>query len=357
MLRRLEIGLVDEGCRVVRVTPESSFPEPSAGLAAALEYGDSPWRVLGPSPIKRLSRVLDENAALGATDEDGPIDVVHAWGEGCWPLGLALARELEASVALEVGSRRGLGLVQSIERRVGGMAGLWLAPDAAMSVAVQRAAKRWPVRTSLWGVHVPDADAGGTRAEGAIESISLCASGREPQALMDLCAALARVKVSGAEPMLFLDASAVEAAPLVWKHAGALGLLPRLTLVPRMESRRDLVLRTDAMIVVDCQGEHKSLVLEAMAAGMTLISRADRLVEVASEPSCAMLVDEPSEIGWSRAVSWLLSKPEEARAFGRAAREHVSRGRLAHLQVRAALDAYALFLKDQPIPIREAQRG
>jgi hypothetical protein len=355
MLRRLEIGLVDEGCRVARAAPASAFPEPAAGLAAVADYNDSPWRFLEPSPVRRIARALDNATPLDTADDEAPIDIIHAWGETCWPLALGLARALSAPVILEVWSRRSLALVTHIERRAASLPGLWLAPDHAMTLAVERLARRWPVRTSRWGVHVPPLPPA-ANADTPIEALCILASGNEPHSIMNLYTALARVTTDREGPMLFMNSDAVERAPALWKHVGALGLLPRLTLVPTMESRRDLVLKTDALIVPECHGEHRSLVLEAMAAGITLISRTDRLIDAASDLALARLVDEPTDSAWAGALSWLLTNPADARALGRAARHHVSHFQLAHHQVRAALDAYAHFLSAQPIPLASPRK-
>lgn len=369
MLRRLEIGLVDEGCRVVRLSPESressATSEPTTGLAATMTYPVAPWRVGPLSPAVSIARAITELPALGSTEEERSIDVIHAWGEGCWGLALSLAKSLGADLAIEVSSRHALSLMQAFEGRAprGGneFTGVWMAPDEAMLSAVDRLARRWPAVCSRWGVHVPPIDETGVPASEPIEAVCVLSSGKEPASVIGLLSALARTPSAGSAPMIFLDARAVERSTSggasVWRHAELIGLLPRLTIIPEMESRRQLVLRADVLVLADCQGEHGSLVLEAMAAGMTLVTRADRLVSISGDPSLAVLVEEPSEAGWTRALAGLLASAADARALGLAGRRHIQMNRLAHVQVRAALDAYARFMEEAPIPLRPAGNG
>ena len=60
MLRRLEVGLIDEGVRVLRATPAGSPEEPTTGLAGTVSYDDRGLWALAPSPVAAIRR-----AALG----------------------------------------------------------------------------------------------------------------------------------------------------------------------------------------------------------------------------------------------------------------------------------------------------
>lgn len=358
MLRRLEIGLVDEGCRVVRVAPEGASIEPATGLAGALSYPDAAWRVGPFSPARAIERALSQLQAFASDDDERSVDVIHVLGHSAWSLALALAELTGADLVFEVPSRPALSEVQATERRAAApCSAVWLAPDESMRSAVERLARRWPVRTGWWGVHVPPIESVSVRRSLPIESMCVLSSGDEPSAVMKLLSALARTPGIPVEPMIFLDARAVERHPEVWRHANALKLLPRLTVISNIESQRELVLRVDAMIQADCRGEHASLVLEAMASAMPVVSRADRLISIASDPSIAILVEEPSEQGWARALTALLGSVADSQALGLAARRYIQTNRLAHVQVRAALDAYAQFMEPAPIPMRPGRGG
>src|SRR5690606_20945714 len=90
MLRRLEIGLIDEGLRVVRANPPVPNPEPTTGLAGALTYNDRAWRYIMPAPERTLARDLMNLSLEARPDSDEepgiPIDLIHAFGDSAAPL-------------------------------------------------------------------------------------------------------------------------------------------------------------------------------------------------------------------------------------------------------------------------------
>lgn len=355
MLRRLEIGLVDEGCRVIRVHPQGAFDEPTTALAAAVSYVDSAWRVWAMSPARSVERALADAALFSSDPDESPVDVIHAFGETCWPTAVSLSLALGADLVLEVWSRRALSLIPQYEKRTAAFTAadlsmIWLAPDRIMSEAAARIAGRWPVLCSRWGVHVPPPDA--ARLD-RIESVCILSSGAEPASLLNLLTTLAGPGAAAPEngPMIFLDARAVEGCPTAWRQARSTGLLSRLTLLPDMESRRQLVLRSDVLVVPDSLGEHRTLTLEAMAAGMVVVARADRLVEATADAGRAVVVEEPSEAGWKRALDTVMSDAALTRAVAAAGRGYIEQHRLAHQQVRATLEAYTAFLRERPIPL------
>lgn len=355
MLRRVEVGLIDEGCRVVRVSPAGSPAEPTAGLAGTIQYDDAPWRRWALSPVKLIERQLEDVVGFGPRSETGATTVVHAWGDRCWRLAIELAGALGAEAALEVWSRAALETITAVERRRRGpmgrdLAAVWLAPDEAMLKEVKRRARRWPALATPWGVHAPTL----TPREDSrpIESLCVLACASANRILLDVLTALARASAEPDRPMIFVDASAAAGRRDAWELAESLKLLPRLTFVPDMESRRDLILRSDVLINATGSGEHRSLILDAMAAGMIVIQRADPIIESASNPSLSFLVETPGAPAWEVAIRNVLSDPSAARSRGRSAAEYIRTHRPAHKHIRAILDAYALLQGDKPIPIR-----
>lgn len=355
MLRRLEVGLVDEGVVVIRAAPEGCSPEPTTGLAGELSYADDAWRLLTLAPSRVLARRLLTMETLGPARDEGPIDVVHVFGTRAWPIGLELAEALGACVVLEVWSGEALGRVDAIERRWtarlerAGGTGLWMCPDAAMDAALARIPRAWEHRVSAWGVHVP-AEARPGAGDGCI-GISILASGARSGALAPMLAGLARASTGRDDVMAFLDAAALKRRPELWKRIVALNLSSRLSVIPETEARRQLVLRADAMVCPDRLGEHRSLVLEAMATGMTLICRSDPLIEATQRQGAALIVERDDEDAWEQAFRGVIDAADHGQAVGMAAREYIRSARLAHGQIRAALDAYAAMVSE-PIPIR-----
>lgn len=356
MLRRLEVGLVDEGVKVVRAIPEGCSLEPTTGLAGELTYADDAWRLLGLSPSRVLARRLDALDTLGpARDDEAIIDVVHIFGTRAWTLGLQLADALGACPLLELWSGEALARVDSVERRwaarfeSAGVAGMWMCPDAAMAAAISRAPRAWAHRLSAWGVHVPTE----VRPGGSDECIglSILASGADAAALAPMLAGLARATAGRDDVMAFLEAEALRRRPELWKRIVGLDLSSRLSAIPETECRRQLVLRSDVLVCPERLGEHRTLLLEAMAIGMTVICRDDPLVEATQKRGPAMIVEKHTEDGWERAFRAVIEAADHGRSIGLAARTYIQGSRLAHGQVKAALDAYAAMVAE-PIPIR-----
>ncbi len=355
MLRRLEVGLVDEGVMVIRAAPDCCSVEPTAGLAGEISYADDPWRLLTLSPSRMLARRLVAMETLGPSRDEGPIDMIHVFGSRAWTIGLELAEALGACIAIEVWSGEALARVDATERRWSarleraGAAGLWMCPDAAMGAALARVPRRWEHRISAWGVHVPAEERPGAQ-DGCI-GISVLASGADAAALPPMLAGLARAGSGRQDVMTFLDAAALRRRPELWKRIVALDLSSRLSVISETEARRQLVLRADALACPDRIGEHRSLMLEAMAAGMTLLCRPDPLVDATQRRGAALIVDRHDEDGWEQAFRGVIDAADHGRAIGMAARGYIQSSRLAHGQVKAALDAYSAMVSE-PIPIR-----
>lgn len=357
MLRRLEVGLIDEGVRVVRAVPQGADIEATTGLTGQLTFNDESWRLAALSPSHALVRALSAIDALASPD-DSPIDVVHAWGDGCWRIALEVARITGACAAIEVWSGASLARVNSVERKWAARleressGGLWLCPDRAMHDALSRVPRAWPARVTNWGVHVPAEPRPG--ASDACLAISILATGAEPSAIAPMLSGLARAADGRDDLVAFIDAAAFARHPRLWRRVVALNLQSRLSVIAQTESRRQLVLHADALVVPERCGEHRSLVLEAMATGMALVCRPDPLVEATSQPGVAITVDRSDEASWERAFRLLAQQHDRTVAAGDAARQYVRERRLAHQHVRATLDAYAAVLHE-PIPIAAAQ--
>ncbi len=353
MLRRLEVGLIDDGLRVVRAQPAGSPPAPTTGLAGALAYSDARWRFGALSPVRALAREILDLDSLMEQSNERPIDVVHVFGERAWALGSALAQEFGADLALEVWSSRARSHVDRQENRWGpleqaGSRGLWLAPDERVLKALESMRLRWPVRSSRWGVHLP-AEPRTPRSPPTPVAMAVLSTGQDPSGLIALLRGLAFAARAHHDILVFVD-SAARAARQVWQEAGDLDLMDRLSFVPLMPTARDLVLRTDVFIQSEALGEQHTLVLEAMAQGLCVMARVDPLVEAVSPPSGpAILVSNPGPAGWEEALNRVLGKPDEREAVGRACRAYIGEHRLAHIHVRATLDAYRSFRTDEPI--------
>lgn len=349
MLARLEVGLADEGVRVVHAVPKSA-PAPSGEeMYAKSVTFEHRGLVIGKRPrARRLIRAI-EDLRLG--DGDRPIDVVHIFGAGAWPVGLEVAGLTGAAAVLEVFD---LALVPAAARaRVPGADSpphICLAPDAALERLLRQESPGTQIRVAPWGVHTP-AQAREILAPGRAAGVMVACTGRDSAALAAAVQGLAAVTQAQRELMIFVDAEAARRAGL-WPLVRRLNLMDRLTLIPEMEARRELALRGDVLVTPEALGDHRTLTLDAMAAGMVVVAAADPAVSSLIDGVTARLVNKPDPDAWAAAVGALLGEPASARALASSAREHVRQHHRASAYVSAVVAAYEWTTSAEAIPFR-----
>ena len=351
MLRRLEVGLVDEGVSVVRALPAGSMCEPTTGLLAQVTYDDARWRLASLRRARMIERALIAVEPVPRGRDDPPIDLIHAWGEGCWTLAAELAADLGAGVAFEVWSSSCLSRLSQFESRwasrfeAAEAVALWLAPDHAMESAVLRVPRAWASRRSDWGVHVPNEPRPRPTVESA-KGITILSGAEAPGLLADALAGFAEAARSREDLLAFLPAECVARRPQLWAHAESLGMTGRLSLIPDIEARRDLVLQTDMLLLPDRAGEHRTLALEAMACAIPVVARHDPLIEASSRARILGEEQPPGAHAWSNAITEILDDPAGAHDRALAARNYIRTSRLAHRQVAATLSAYGTLVQN-----------
>jgi glycosyltransferase involved in cell wall biosynthesis len=358
LLQRLQIGLADEGVRVASALPRavvegpSASPLPSSDLFARAIVYDS-----GGFPWARARRVDALAASLSILEGDParPVDAVHAVGEGSW------------STAFDLAQRTGAGLVVSIwspamARRIarhrvpggdGTLAPVLLVPDAALERALRSeledaALRPAGIRVVPWGVHSHSAPRDLLRP-GRIVSIVMAGGGRDARAYEAALDGVSRLAGRSEDLMVFADAEMAERAGLA-RVARRLSMADRFTLVPEVEARRELVLSADLLMLPEALGEHRSLVLDAMACGTVVVALADPLVSSLIDGRTARLVPKPEPEMWAEAVSSLLDRRDRAAALADSARDYVRQNHRASAQVAAVLDAYEWLAGRESIP-------
>lgn len=347
MLSRLEVGLADEGVRVVHAIPRkaSSWHQPEV-FSQAMTYEAKGLALSRPWRARQTVRALEDLAGA----EGRPADVIHCFGQKCWPFAAELARLTGATLAIELWCAELIG--QSVRVRPGegheSGAPVYFVPDAALERAARSQDPNLPLRLTPWGVHTPGAPLD-ILPDGKTASLLICGSGKDPQAMQALLAGIAAAASKHPAMIVFADSAAIrisESWPLIRK----LGLLDRLTLIPDMEARRDLALRGDILILPEARGEHRSLTLDAMAHGMLVIAAADPLSSVLMDSRTARLVERPVAEQWTTALNWAFDDPSAARALAWSGREHIRLNRRASAHVASVVDAYEWMTTGESIP-------
>ncbi len=349
MLRRLEIGLLDEGVRVVHAVPASIAEGLGDDLTEHIVFPDAGPRLMRPFRLKRL--VDQISGALPA----GEVDVVHAWGGKCWVAARELAIATGAALIPEVWSGRAIDRATRFEAesaRVskGTIRGAWSVPGPAVLKAMRRHHPTWPLHACTWGVLPPEHHHHPSRDDGRPIAIAIVATGVSRRAVTVMLEGLAQAIGERTDVLIFLDEAPVARHPAVWRLIQSLKLTDRLSVVADLESRRAPTLDLDILAVPEALGEHRTIVLDAMAARCAVVAQTDPLCDYLVEGETAKLIADPTAKRWQDIFESLIADRASREALGQSASRYVARERLAHAQVEQLLSAYRAIAAAEPIP-------
>jgi hypothetical protein len=333
MLGRLEVGLADERVRVIHAVPRSAERWQGAALSASNVWYED--RGMSVSRRWRARRLLE--AARGVVEAEPPFDLVHAFGAGCWGMAQDLAREAGAGLVLEIFSVATANAAARERPSAGAAPAAYFLPDPALEKLVRAGDVGVQVRLTPWGVHTPPGGPTSTPREG--RTAMIVGGGSDAGALASVITALADVAPESQNLLTFADEAAVREAG-VWPQVRKLKLADRFTIAPDVEARRELTLRADMLLLPEARGEHRSLTLDAMAAGMLVLAAQDPYVPLLSDGRTARLVQRPAADAWAEALRWALSDSEAPARLAAAAREHVRQNCRASAHVAAVLGGY-----------------
>jgi hypothetical protein len=380
MLDRLEIGMADEGARVLHATPVSSLVagggvgETPVVYSTALAWHDRGLPFTLGLRATALVRAMESVAPVdGSVPGERLVDIVHGVGEGAWPMGLAVARRTGAVAALEVWSAAAAERARAVWRKHGitggdaaragerggpgaqGRAPFFLAAGEALAALLSPVVPAERVAVVPFGVHPGDAErkpmpgpragaGAGSGSPGARAlSLVVLASGEDQGAVREALGAVELIGAQVESVIAFLDAGVAQACRLGGGAAqvGAGGLAERVSLVPDLEAHRDLILQADVLILPEARGEHRTLVLDAMAAGCLVVARPDTRVEHLIDGRTAAVARGAGAAGLAEVVLGLAAEPARAEALRQSAWAYIGSERSASRQVmglRAAFD-------------------
>lgn len=341
LIERLEVGLADDGIRIVRASPKTLVDAPSGGFF--VETATFSLRGLVVSRRARARALLD---AVAPTD-DKPIDVIHAMGGAAWGFGATVARLRSCPLALEMW-RTGLGVRARAVRSA-------LAPDVPVALLcpsqgmvdeLNASGFAEVTRLTPWGVHASDEQR--TILDPSVAAgIVVVGSGRDARAMSGALEGISRALPPSNDTRIYIDAGAARRAR-IWPILQRLNLTERASLIEGIEDRRDLALHNDLMVVPESLGEHRSIVLDAMGSGMAVVAAADSRVSWLRDGTTAHVVAPAPGAGaapvaeaWAEAMRRTLLRPEAARSLGASAREFVRANFRASEHVASVLAAYS----------------
>ncbi len=352
MLERLAVGLADEGVRVVYAAPSSVLAKVDSDLfSRRIGYTNPRHISLSKLRGQKLARVA--LAQCEPSDSSG-IDLVHAFGNRAWRIALAAGEFLDAPVALEVACKADVTTISRLPRHAMPDVVVASAPDGAVEQALRARGISMPIRTARWGVHALSDPRPILQDERAV-SVCLGGRGSDIDACAELGRALSDVLKSGEEIMVFADAEVAHSAR-IWHHFRERKLLDHLSLVPDMEARRELLLQADILLVPEALGEHRTLILDAMGAGMVVIARDDPFIENLRDGETARVLRQGDAQRWEESLSALLRNRADARRIAESGRQYIRATRKASSQVAAVLDSYEWMVGDDAIPFDASKR-
>jgi glycosyltransferase involved in cell wall biosynthesis len=342
LLSRLSMGLADDGVRVSAALPisliertQNDFP-----VGPVIGYEDT-GVFLSRSP--RVTRFIER---LRAPDRDKTqFDIIHAFGGSAWNFALDLGRRLDALTVLEVW-RPGLA-DRACSLRSGTQRVSFFAPSPGIERLLLKEGAGLTVRLTQWGVWATKSPNPIMREERA-PSIVLIASGRDSSAVTAAFLGAASVLRSHSQVMLFVDADAARRSP-IWKLARQEDIVDRVSIIDAVEERRDLVIRCDLLLYPEARGEQRSVIYDAMGAGMAVIAAADPMNPALIPDVTARVLSDPGAEMWNTEIARLIDQPEVARGLGRSARDRIRNDFRATSHIRSVLEAYEWLLSSKPI--------
>lgn len=334
LIERTVVGLLDEGIGVRLLVPRSGFKHRTSWETPVerTPYVDRGVSIMLPIRARSLAQTLREQAP------DTSWDIVHAFGGQTWPLALELARRFDAALVLELWR---LGLVsraQSIVRS-DSVEVMCLVPDQSFIDAIEREGVDIPVRVATWGVPSPISPREVLSDDGGV-SIVFHSGGRDRVACVTAFDGVADAVREHPETHLFVNIEASQRAGL-WERARGAGILDRVTMVDQIEHQRDLALSADIYIDPDTVHEHRSMLLEALANGLVVVSADEEQSSAVRDGETAVIVRDLTPAAWTGAVAGILGDREHARRIGQQAWSYVREHRKLSTHIGSTIDAYA----------------
>lgn len=334
LLARLEIGLADEGVRLIHAIPrEIQDTEPGGLYSRVVGYENVGF----PVPLHvRARRIADAIRDAADDDPKGEIDVVHSFSPAVWRLGLEIATELRAGAALEIWSTSAIS-------RATDVAGHPLRPvltvgDTELARLVRRRLPAADVQETLWGVHGESIQRQEISADRAVALLMLV-DRSSPAFLEAALQGLAEICRRDPRVLAFINTERAT-GHAVWKIIRRLALADRVSLIPDAESRRETVLRLDGLIIAEPGGRLRSMALDAMATGMPVIAAADASLGVLHDGVNARLVTRPDSADWAAAIGSIVTGSDEVQRLRRSASAWVLEHRAATAYISSVLRVY-----------------
>ncbi len=357
-LNRQCIALLDAGVQLVRMVPSTFDPlganplERELGLVPRISYSKGGPIWLRPSRRAALLYELDRHAP----------DVIHASGASTFALASDLARTLDRPLVLQAWSSADVAAVPRHTRTTPAIA--CVAPTAPLAALLGTRVDPAIVHHIAIGVAVPPQLAVDAPASDTGVDLVVLTEGLDPEST-DLCfAGLQRAIAQHAELHAVIEIRGPRSHD-TWRSLRRHGLLELTTSIADAAPLRQLVLCCHVVVTPERAGVVRGLVLEAMAAGITVIARADSMLDMIEPERTAIVVGSagpsdgggaPSAERWQVAFERALGSGEDVEAIARGGRALIERQHRSCDHAERLIDLYERIGGPEALPFPGAVR-
>lgn len=347
LLSRLSVSLAGDSYEVTNAAPGRTSKDTDEAIVRQIRFADDAWSRWVTPPDLRIARSLERDA-----EPDAPLDVIHAFGPSACAIGAALAERLECDALLECWNQRDATRIARAAARVRSGRCVLLAPDDRIASAL-RAHTRVTVSRTTWGVPVPEHPTPAWRDRVGPLAIGVLSAGCTKAELLHALGGLRDATADGPECLVFVDDAALSTDRALWFQVERLGFETPPSLIPDVESRRHLILRAHALVCPARSVAVRSVVLESLAAGLTVYSPLGELPGIQPE-GLHEHVAKPTREGWREVFSRTLTDDERAHARGHASREAMREHHPSHRHAESLEELYESLHADGALPFEPA---
>ncbi len=343
MLNRFCVGLMAEGMQLTRIVPESladdTLDEGEKRIALATRI-ETPMDVLPwmrRTRAARLAEIMDRNLP----------NVIYAVGETAWQVAMDLGKCIDRPVLLDLHSIEQVRLVPT-PRDDSPVAG-YIVPTRPIAEALQRRVPAELISVVHIGVALPAELHQPQRCPDQIPVAAIIGNCREKQAYRTLLEGIKLVVPHIPDLQVLLELR----GPLehdVWRECDRLELLNRISSIADASHYRTLLTGCDLLLMPERTGQVRSIVLEAMAFGLPIVTNAHPALDFLIDGQTAQFVQQLTPHAWASAIQELLLNPDAARKLGLQARKLIATSYRSSDQVTRLMETFERTVSGGALP-------
>lgn len=335
-IERLAVALAAEGTQVTRVLPADGAEPALSRLFPVKQYD------FDGSPLFRRSRL----GALSLDMEEQRPDVFVAFGARALAAAGELAEDLESALISMVATEQELS--QAPLRRY---AHLLDAVGVSTGPLVNRALRFAPedvVRLMPLGVALPSRP-----APPAAQSVAIAGPARDLGAYDAVFTALADIAPALPDLQVAIELPPGH-APTLWRLAREHRVQSILNGVERLEQIRPLALQCAVMVLPEALHGTRSLVLEALATGRTVVCMDDSTANFLVHQATALVAEDRSPREWTTLLTRALLDPASTQPLRDEARHRMAAQYGSARCASLLLEACTLAVRGPVIPFQQS---